>query len=57
MDIFIEHGRKLASGGYDVNHGTVVVAVENASGDLVWTAGTSPADMAEDLEKILAADS
>ena len=57
MDIFIEHGKKLPSGGYDVNHGTVVVAVENAAGDLVWTAGTSPADMAEDLEKILAADS
>ena len=56
MDIFIEHGRKLPSGGYDVNHGTVVVAVEDAAGDLVWTAGTSPADMAEDLEKILAAD-
>ncbi len=56
MDIFIEHGRKLPSGGYDVNHATVVVAVKHGAGDLVWTAGTSPADMAEDLEKILAAD-
>ena len=27
MDIFIKHGQKLASGGYEVNHGTVVVAV------------------------------
>jgi len=57
MKIFIEHGRKLPSGGYDVAHGTVVVAVEHGAGDLVWTAGTSPADMAEDLGKILAADS
>jgi protein SCO1 len=57
MDIFIKHGRKLPSGGYEVDHGTVVVAVEHAAGDLVWTAGTSPADMAEDLGKILAADS
>ncbi len=57
MDIFIEHGKKLPSGGYDVNHGTVVVAVDHAAGDLVWTAGTSPADMAEDLDKVLAAGS
>ena len=48
--------QKLPSGGYEVDHSTVVVAVHKGAGDLVWTGATSPADMAEDLEKILAAD-
>jgi protein SCO1/2 len=55
MDVFIKKGQKLASGGYAVDHSTVVVAVHHAAGDLVWTGATSPADMAEDLEQILAA--
>jgi protein SCO1/2 len=55
MDIFIKQGQKLPSGGYEVDHSTVVVAVHQGVGDLVWTGATSPADMAADLEKILAA--
>ena len=55
MDVFIKKGDKLASGGYAVDHSTVVVAVHHGAGDLVWTGATSPADMAEDLEQILAA--
>jgi len=55
MDIFIKKGDKLPSGGYAVDHSTVVVAVHHGAGDLVWTGATSPADMAEDLEQILAA--
>jgi protein SCO1 len=55
MDVFIKKGEKLPSGGYAVDHSTVVVAVDQGAGDLVWTGGTSPADMAEDLDKILAA--
>ena len=55
MDVFIKKGEKLPSGGYAVDHSTVVVAVDQGAGDLVWTGATSPADMAEDLEKILAA--
>jgi protein SCO1/2 len=57
MDIFIKKGRKLPSGGYEVDHSTVVVSVRGGEGDLVWTGATSPAEMAEDLEQILAADS
>jgi protein SCO1/2 len=57
MDIFIKKGRKLPTGGYEVDHSTVVVSVRGGEGDLLWTGGTSPAEMAEDLEKILAADS
>ncbi len=56
MDIFIKHGQKLASGGYEVSHGTVVVSVREGAGDLLWTGGTSPSDMAEDLQKILKED-
>ena len=55
MDIFIKKGDKLPSGGYAVDHSTVVVVVHHGAGDLVWTGATSPADMAEDLEQILAA--
>jgi protein SCO1/2 len=56
MDIFIKKGRKLPSGGYEVDHSTVVVSVRGGAGDLVWTGATSPAEMAADLEQILAAD-
>ncbi len=56
MDIFIKHGEKLPSGGYEVSHGTVVVSVREGEGDLVWTGATSPSDMAEDLQKILKED-
>ncbi len=51
MDVFIKKGEKLPSGGYAVDHSTVVVAVDHGAGDLVWTGATSPADMAEDLEQ------
>ncbi len=54
MGVFIKKGDKLPGGGYAVDHSTVVVAVHHGSGDLVWTGATSPADMAEDLEQILA---
>jgi protein SCO1/2 len=56
MDIFVKKGQKLPSGGYEVNHSTVVVSLRQAAGDLVWTGATSPSDMATDLHKILKAD-
>jgi protein SCO1 len=56
MDIHIKHGTKLPSGGYAVDHSTVVISVRGGEGDLLWTGATSPSDMAEDLEKILKAD-
>ena len=57
MGIDILKGQKLPSGGYEVDHTTNVIAVKGAEGDLVWTASTSPSDMATDLHKILKADS
>ena len=56
MDIYLKHGQKLPSGGYEVDHSTVVVSVRGGRGDLVWTGATSPADMSDDLTKILKAD-
>lgn len=56
MGIEIAKGQKLPSGGYDVDHTTNVISVDRDRGDLLWTASTSPSDMASDLQKILRAD-
>ena len=56
MGIDVLKGQKLASGGYEVEHTTNVIAVRGGQGDLVWTASTSPTDLADDLKKILEAD-
>jgi protein SCO1/2 len=56
LGIDILKGQKLASGGYEVDHTTNVIAVKAGKGDLVWTASTSPSDMASDLKKILKED-
>jgi protein SCO1/2 len=54
FDVPIERGAKLPSGGYDVVHGTNVIGVTpDRSAPYVWTQGTSPADLASDLVKIL----
>ena len=50
----IHHGKKLASGGYDVAHGTQIVGVRpDGTAPLVWTQGTDPSALADDLKKIL----
>ena len=56
LGIFIKKGQTLPSGGYEVDHTTTVVGVQKGRGDLVWTAATSPSDMASDFRKILKAD-
>ncbi len=53
MGVFLKKGRKLPSGGYEVDHSTAVISVANGKGDLLWTGGTSPAEMAADLKKQL----
>jgi protein SCO1/2 len=54
FDVEITKGHKLASGGYDVAHGTQVVGVRpDRTAPLVWTEGTAPEALADDLEKIL----
>ena len=56
MGIEVTKGQKLPDGGYEVTHTTNVTAVHDGRADLLWTASTSPSDMAIDLRKILKAD-
>ncbi|HEX5563294.1 MAG TPA: SCO family protein [Nocardioidaceae bacterium] len=54
MGVPIAHGRRLPSGGYDVSHGTQVVGMlPDGRAPFVWTAGTSPGGLADDLTAIL----
>lgn len=54
MGVAIEKGRKLPSGGYEVDHGTPLVAVDAQDrSPVVWTQGFSPVDLAEDLAALL----
>jgi len=54
VHIPIEKGQKLPSGGYEVVHGTTVIAIDH--GDrvpVVWTEGTSAAQYAADIHSLL----
>jgi protein SCO1 len=54
LGVPIEKGAKLPSGGYEVAHGTQVVGLlPDGTAPVVWTEGTSPADIAADLTTIL----
>jgi protein SCO1/2 len=55
LGIPVEKGQKLASGGYDVTHGTQVLGlVPGGRAPFVWSQETSPGDLADDVSKILA---
>ncbi|MFN8195033.1 MAG: SCO family protein [Nocardioidaceae bacterium] len=52
--VYIAQGRKLPSGGYEVTHGTPVVAIDaDDRSPIVWTEGTSAADFADDIATLL----
>jgi len=54
MGVFVEKGQQLSTGGYDVSHGTQVVAVDTHDrSPIVWTEGTSSAQFASDLIRLL----
>jgi protein SCO1/2 len=54
LGVFIKKGAKLPSGGYDVTHSTSVIAIgRRGTAPLVWSATTSPAELAGDIEKLL----
>ena len=54
FDVQIAKGRRLASGGYDVEHGTQVVGVlPDGRAPFVWTEGTDPAALTADIRTIL----
>ena len=50
----IEKGRRLASGGYDVSHGTQVLGVDGKNTvPVVWTLGTTAPEFAHDIHQLL----
>jgi len=54
MAVAVEQGHKLPSGGYDVTHGTSVLAIDG--GDevpILWTQGTSATQFASDVHQLL----
>lgn len=54
LGVPVEKGAKLPSGGYEVTHGTQIVAIDDRDrAPIVWTEGTSAADLAADLEALL----
>jgi protein SCO1/2 len=57
LGVYIEKGRKLPGGGYEVDHGTPVVAIDAEDrAPIVWTQGTSAAEIAEDVSRMLQED-
>ncbi len=54
LGVAIEKGAKMPSGGYEVTHGTQIVAVDHRDrSPVVWTEGTPPDQIAEDLTALL----
>ena len=54
LGVQVEKGRRLPSGGYEVNHGTQIVAIdEQDRSPMVWTEGTAASLLAEDLQVLL----
>jgi protein SCO1/2 len=57
MGVAVAKGHRLATGGYDVVHGTQVVGVlPGGRAPYLWTPGFSPAGLAADLTAILDGD-
>jgi protein SCO1/2 len=54
LGVHVSHGEKLPSGGYSVNHGTHVIGVlPDGTAPIVWTEGTAPEKIADDIRTIL----
>jgi len=52
--VYVAEGTPLPSGGYEVEHGQEVVAIDSHDQTpIVWTSGTSSAQFASDLTRIL----
>ncbi len=53
--VHVAKGAKLPSGGYEVEHGTHVIGMgPDGTAPIVWTEGTAPEKIAEDIQVILA---
>jgi protein SCO1/2 len=52
LGVAITGRKQLPSGGYDVGHGAQVIGFAHESAPVVWTPGTSVADMVADIETL-----
>lgn len=56
--VFMQREKKLPSGGYDVTHDTHVFSIDSHDEvPVIWNQDTSATDLADDLTKLLKADS
>jgi protein SCO1/2 len=53
LHVFLEKGKKLASGGYEVDHSTYVYGTVGNGVRVIWDQATSPAEMRADIIKLL----
>jgi len=54
MGVAVEKGEKLPSGGYEVTHSTPVIGIDaDDRVPILWTEGTSAADLAADVHTLL----
>jgi protein SCO1/2 len=54
LGVPVEKGARMPSGGYEVSHGTQIVGVlPDGTAPVVWTEGTGPELIADDLRTIL----
>ena len=55
LGVPVAKGRKLPSGGYEVDHGTHVLGMtDDGTVPILWTQGTPPELVADDIRRILA---
>jgi protein SCO1 len=55
LGVPIAKGQRMPSGGYEVDHGTQVLGLlPDGTAPVVWTHGTPPDQIAEDIREILA---
>jgi protein SCO1 len=53
LKVYIARGEKLPSGGYEVDHTTVVFGVTGDKAQIAWGQDTSPSAMAADIIRLL----
>jgi len=54
LHVYVSNGTPLPSGGYDVSHGSEVIAIDaRDQSPIVWTEGTSSAQFASDIVRLL----
>lgn len=53
LKVYLAKGEKLPSGGYEVDHTTIVFGVTGDKAQIAWAQDTSPAAMAADIIKVL----